>query len=217
MKTNQAMPMFNLFAGHCDGAKWGPSDFYSDRRAILGLAIATGRDFDTGVYGVKKEIESAQVSRKGDIVTCKVWVSDDFDTEGSGVIHVLTPGLNTDQLMDHIESALCHACDKAREEQHDNRQYRGFAVGRTDAGGRRVDWLHSLILPAPEDIMLAIYVDESYPCPGDYYEWGWNDGSCGDPIPEDIAAELRAWAEGNLDAGPDTGLTVRGWRIEPWG
>ncbi|ABM96936.1 hypothetical protein [Methylibium petroleiphilum] len=54
-----------VFAGlkGMDAAKWGVSDFYDDNAEALRCAIATGNPFDTGWYSVKKEIQSARVSR----------------------------------------------------------------------------------------------------------------------------------------------------------
>ncbi len=39
-----------------DGAKWGVSDFYEEYETALRDAIGSGAPFDTGWYGVKKEI-----------------------------------------------------------------------------------------------------------------------------------------------------------------
>jgi hypothetical protein len=46
-----------------DAARWGVSDFYPEHQKALESVIATGKPFDTGWYSVKKEIQSARISR----------------------------------------------------------------------------------------------------------------------------------------------------------
>ena len=72
-----------------DGAKWGASDFYDETREALESALKEHKPFSTGWYGVKKQIETGLVySLDGEVIVCKVSVSDDFDTEGMGHVEI---------------------------------------------------------------------------------------------------------------------------------
>lgn len=49
--------------GGSDAAKWGVTDFYDEHEAALKAVIATGQPFDTNWYSVKKECQTARISR----------------------------------------------------------------------------------------------------------------------------------------------------------
>lgn len=46
-----------------DWGSWGLGDFYADREKELRDAIASGRPFDTGWHGWKKELQSMRIKR----------------------------------------------------------------------------------------------------------------------------------------------------------
>jgi len=52
-----------IFKGATDHAKWGVTDFYEEDETELREALRSGAPFDTGWYGVKKEIQSGRITR----------------------------------------------------------------------------------------------------------------------------------------------------------
>ena len=99
-----------------DGAKWGVSDFYEDKEAALLAALASGKDFTTGWYGVKKENESGCVTRVGRMITCEASVSNDLDTEGKGEVEIHVGRKGPKSLLAAIKEGL----EKASEQAVDN-------------------------------------------------------------------------------------------------
>lgn len=58
-------PVMRAFAGlHGDAAKWGVTDFYEEHEKAFRDALASRMPFDTGWYGVKKEIQTGRVFRE---------------------------------------------------------------------------------------------------------------------------------------------------------
>jgi len=128
MRASREEKLPNIFEPlhGCDGAKWGVSDFYEQNEAALLTALRSGEAFDTGWYGVKKEIESGRVYRpfaapEGMTIYVEASCSDDFDTEGHGEGEVeVIPYEDTADLFDRICKALNKACDSAHENRHEN-------------------------------------------------------------------------------------------------
>jgi hypothetical protein len=206
-----------------DGAKWGVSDFYDEARESLLQVLRSGEDFDTGWYGVKKEIQSGRVFREGDTIYCEASCSDDFDTEGFGRQWISAES-TPESLLEAIVQALDRASDDAEQDLNDNEVYRGWSVGQVGEDGGRKNWLYTYIQPVGE----GEFMDEP---PGDNYaHWGWEDQ---DPEVDCLAEQ---WAEDNgrkypslpqhvRDAfeqfvyaappGPAM-MTLDGWRIDTW-
>jgi hypothetical protein len=212
-----------------DGAKWGVSDFYDEARESLLEALKSGEDFDTGYYGVKKEIQTGRVYRLGTTIYCEAWCSDDFDTEGHGDYEITVFDDDTaEQLLEQIENGLEHAADGAESDRKDNQVYQGWAVGRVAEDGSRKDYWYTYIQPVGD----GSYMD--YP-PGDnYHWWGWDDQ---DPeedrdyhiprtgedqvefnvtqypeLPDHVRKAFEEFAEG----GSGDTMTLDGWRIDRW-
>lgn len=55
-----------------DWGSWGIGDFYADREKELRDAIASGRPFDTGWHGWKKELQSMRITRTENAVIVSV-------------------------------------------------------------------------------------------------------------------------------------------------
>jgi len=73
-------PMHLIFGDlRGDGAKWGVADFYDENEAALRAAIKGRMPFDTGFYGVKKEIQSARVWRSARNGPIRITVSCEMD------------------------------------------------------------------------------------------------------------------------------------------
>ena len=74
-----------------DGAsyasKWGITDFYEDREALLREVVESGEDFDTGWFGCKKEIRYARYTknRHGFFITVSAHTDDLY--EGADLIY----------------------------------------------------------------------------------------------------------------------------------
>ena len=141
-----------------DGAHCGLTDWYEDKEKALKRAIKSGRPFDTGWYGSKKEIASARICYEGTgNCVVEVSVSDDFDTEGTGT--------DESQLnLESIREAIYRAWDKANENSKDNAQYAGYSLYKWK--GETSKCLDYYIVSTGEC---------DYP-PGDnYHHWGWQD------------------------------------------
>jgi hypothetical protein len=103
-----------------DGAVSGVSDFYADAQESLLDALKSGKDFDTGSYGVKEQRgRKGRVYRIGNTIYCEAYCSDDFDTEGRGNYKITVFDDNTaEQLLEQIESGLEHAEADLRTDEH---------------------------------------------------------------------------------------------------
>jgi len=212
MQDNDASaPATFTFNHRGDGAKWSVSDFYEDFESELIRALSSGLDFDTGFYGVKKEIESGRIERRGDTIFVTVSVSDDFDCEGVG--EVSFPAI--DLTVDAVKAALDEALDAARENQRDNEVAALYLVGK-DQGPGMSPWSFTFLRD------MSGYDFESPP--GDsYHRWGWqevdtDDDSDVEAFPKEIGAEVAAkiaeavFAGEVDDAGKD-GVVIEGWRV----
>lgn len=196
-----------------DGAKWSVSDFYEAFESELIRALSSGLDFDTGFYGVKKEIESGRIERRGDTIFVTVSVSDDFDCEGIGEATCLAADLTTS--LDALHRALDAAEESARENQRDNEVVALYLVGK-DQGPGMSPWSFTFLRD-----MSGHGFDSP---PGDsYHRWGWqevdtDDDSDVEAFPKEIGAEVAAkiaeavFADEVDDAGKD-GVVVEGWRV----
>lgn len=186
-----------------DLTKWGASDWYDDKRTELIAAITSGKCFDTGWHGCKKEILSTCISRVDGIVECSVSVSDDFDTEGTGTVTLtVEPGESPETTLERMEKALDEAHAQANQCRKDNQVYRGFSV--TDKTG---SWV--------ETYVQAWEGSEYYSQPpGDeYHRWGWQkDGA---KIPAKTREKLEDWACSYLE-GQQGSLTIGQWTTKPW-
>ena len=60
-----------------DWGKWGVGDFYTEAEDLLKEAIASGKTFDTGWHGYKKEIESMRIQRDAEHITISCSTSMD--------------------------------------------------------------------------------------------------------------------------------------------
>jgi hypothetical protein len=208
------MEIFKPLGG--DGAHCGISDLYKNYEQVLVAALASGQPFDTGWFSSKKEIVTGRVYSDGQTVTCEVYCSDDFDTEGKGETEASSATL------DDVVRALDEAWDKAEKDRTENEPYQGFKVLRRTRqwsvyiGGKPVGkshislaWVETLILPKGDGCMM------DFP-PGDNYrEWGWqNDGR---QMPRKVRAVLRTWAENWMEGKKVGGKrTCEGWTIQPW-
>jgi hypothetical protein len=182
-----------------DMTKWGASDFYSDKREEILAAVSSGLPFDTGWGGCKKEILSSRIVCVGDAFVCEVSVSDDFDTNGHTELTAIR-GSDDEDTMINIGTALDNATDLAREDQRNNREYRGFTI-RNEQGS----WVETYI----QDTGWG-WGNESPP--GDNYaEWGFQGDS---EIPEDVKEKMEEWI---LSHPPDGSfLKLEGWQVCPW-
>lgn len=64
-------------------SKWGISDFYDEAEKSLREALISGKDFDTGWFGCKKEINYARIIRENGEITVSVccYMDDLFESE----------------------------------------------------------------------------------------------------------------------------------------
>jgi hypothetical protein len=141
-----------------NGAHCGLTDWYPDKEKALKRAIRSGKPFDTGWYGSKKEIASARIySMDGKTVQVEASVSDDFDTYGNGAAQVFGAAPVS---LEQVQQAIYRAWDEAENNQKDNREYAGFSILRKTrrygcyVGGKPVgkssvgeSWVETLILP----------------------------------------------------------------------
>jgi hypothetical protein len=162
-----------------DGAKWGVSDWYEEKREALIEAIKSDEDWTTGWYGSKKEIASARITRIDGKYDIEVSVSDDFDTMGLGrkVINVAN-FKDVEDVLAVLEANLDEAHQEALDNQKENREYEGFAI-LNKAG----QWVETFIADISEWCMGSP--------PGDnYHQWGFQ-GDC--ELPEDVKEKFAEW------------------------
>jgi len=196
-----------------DGAKWGTSDFYEDFEIALQKSIDSGEDFDTGWWGVKKEIQTFRIARNVDslldAVMVQVSVSDDFDTEGFGETTVYPLDLPKEtKLIDAIKKALDAALDEAEENRKMNQVYEGFTVGRDG------QW--------EETFILQLDGEYEYPPGDEYHWWGWQAFDPNDRqedeehiVPENIRKAMEEWIINDYGKW-DRPFTIDGWTITRW-
>lgn len=157
-----------------DGAKWDVSDFYEEPKDAIVAALQSGEDFDTGWYGVKKEIQSGHVQRKGSEITCEASVSNDFDEsfrgESSFKIQKGIPAMYL--IIDHLKKAL----EEAEKNQNENTSVAGFNIYKNGK--------HFGVYLA--DVSDYGHEDDDSP-PGDNYEkWGFQGEEGVDPDEEGL-------------------------------
>lgn len=187
-----------------DGAKWGVSDLYDGFAEELGRALAAGADFDTGWWGVKKEIQSGRIRRAGSVLYVEASCSDDFDTEATGQVQIEAAGATVESIKDALDRAL----DEALAAQRDNTPVAMYVVGRDN--GTASPWGLTYL----RDVSGHGFAQP----PGDYYHrWGWQEVEEGDETPAEIAGvaariEASIYAGEVDDAGTD-GCVVEGWRV----
>lgn len=181
----------------------GAGDFYANKEKELLDAIASHNPFDTGWRGCKHEILTSQVICDGEGgFTCSVSISDDFDSEGTGVVDLSCDGESAEKTLKAIQQALYEAHGLANEDQKENQCYRGFTI-LNDKGS----WVETYIQPWNG----SEYMD--FP-PGDYYhKWGFQEET--DKIPEATKEKLEDYACSYRNGKPDK-FTFDGWTIEPW-
>lgn len=203
-----------------DGAKWGPGDWYDDFRAELVRALKTGKDFDTGWYGVKKEIQSARIRRDGSKLWVEVSVSNDFDITGQSEgwmdlsPHDLSSDASTERCLDAFTEEIDKTLLAAEDDQKDNDFIGMFVVGK-DQGPGMSPW------------QLTFLVDFSghgfdVP-PGDsYHRWGWQEVETDDDldmeaIPRELDKETADQIRNAIFEGgiPNEGEVFNGWRVRP--
>jgi hypothetical protein len=201
-------------------AKWGVSDFYDEPREGLLIALGSGSDFDTGWYGVKKEIQQGRVVRSDETIFVSARVTDDLDQEGEAVRRINIPE-KLDEIMrsgvpfgewmlTEIVSQLDEACDDAERDQKENSIYIGWAIGPVAPDGNIARWLYSYIQPTGDGYM------HDAP-PGDYYDnWGWED--CRGTDDEEIPARTKEVFEAFIQShSQQDAMTFRGWQCRKWG
>lgn len=227
MKTTENTPTFDFKNRRGDGAKWGVTDFYEEFEEELVCALFSGLNFDTGYYGVKKEIESGRVFRRGDTIHVEVSCSDDFDTEGHGAASfpasdLTAPGIgelgmnDKERALARVRAALDEALDDAYANKRDNKVVALYTIGK-DKGPKQSGWAFTFLRNVSN-------YDLSDSPPGDYYHrWGWqevgtDDDSDQTACPSEIGAEVAAKietaiSEGEVDDAGKDGLVVEGWRV----
>lgn len=216
-----------------DGAHCGLTDWYPEKEAALAEALASGKPFDTGWYGSKKEIASARIwSDDGKMVRVEASVSDDFDTHGLG------EAVAEASTLDAVAAAVMQAWEEAEGDQKDNRQYVGYSLFHWTTkipdwcrlptvfpretlkryGRKRAQCLDYLILP-------AIGCEEMDAPPGDYFfYWGWqnhyvegDDAASGKQcVEEGIPAKTVKAFEEFARAGQPGSLRIGDWEIRAW-
>lgn len=93
-------------------SKWSISDFYEEAEKDLREILASGKDFDTGWFGCKKEINYAQIMRcSGEIsvsVTCHMddlWEQDDLIYDALAELNIEDE--LPEKIIDSIRDAAC--------------------------------------------------------------------------------------------------------------
>jgi hypothetical protein len=227
-----------------DGAHCGLSDWYPDKEKALRTALKSGKPFDTGWYGSKKEIASARISSEdGKQVFVEVSVSDDFDTEGGGRSQVFGE-FPVD--LEQVREAISRAWSEAEENQKENREYAGYSVLHYST--EIPDYLRSPNVYPRET--RKRYARKQAQCldiylvnvsqwgaktpPGDeYHFWGWqsdpmheeegngwltskpDQGQNPDPVLK-IPKEVQEAFEDHAQSLKKTALRIGDWEIKPW-
>lgn len=195
-----------------DGAHCGLADWYPDKRGALLSALVSKQPFSTGWYGSKKEIASANITFDGKTLRVEASVSDDFDTQGRGVVEA-----RWTKDLAKVEKHVYAAWDEAERDQKANRVYMGFKVlarkkvYSTYHGGDPVGkaklatvWCETYIRNDSDGLERP---------PGDYYhKWGWQ-GEC--KIPKAVRDKLEDYAL-SYRAGKLGKRRVGKWTIMPW-
>ncbi len=208
----------------------GPFDFYDRCEEEIRAAIASGLPFDTEWRGCKHEILSSRIKRHKDgSFSCRVSVSDDFDTSGIGREgFVPAPGNTYEELWEQLENAMATAHQEADDDRKSNQVYRGFKIlvkcqrkqrkpqGRWDRyprrkisrSNRRSSWIETYILNIGQ---WWGPVDDGPP--GDYYhQWGFQGD---DVIPLNVREKLEEYAQSYRKGSPPR-FSYKRWTIEPW-
>lgn len=227
-----------------DGAHCGLADWYPEKEKALASALKSGKPFDTGWYGSKKEIASARIySDDGKTVMVEVSVSDDFDTSGMGSAMVTCEGKPT---LEFVREAIYRAWDEAGDDQKENRQYRGYSVLHYTTEVPK--WLRGKnVLPRERRakyprkqaqcvdtylVNVSEFCEESPPS-DEYHFWGWQSDPCIDgemdgtidfkpdqgskPDPSlKIPAKVREKLESHAQSCSDKSLRIGDWEIQPW-
>ena len=99
----EELPVTPLCPG--DICHWGFSELYANAEAKLRELLASGKDFDTGFGGSKKEIMSARFYARGD--TIKVTVVQEMDDLPDLVYDAVPDGIDAEEeLLDEIADSL---------------------------------------------------------------------------------------------------------------
>lgn len=196
-----AMFQFSETFSRGDLTKWGASDFYDDKREELVAALASGKPFDTGWGGCKKEILTSRVFSDGKTLTCEVSVSDDFDTEGLGSITIAAPAT-----FEQVEGAMDRASNEAESCRKENADYTGFAIHKGDADG---SWVETYVAQRSD---MAGYMDTP---PGDnYHKWGFQGD--GEEIAEDTAQAIEDHIHSHQFDEDFLPFSVGGYTVTRW-
>jgi hypothetical protein len=179
-------------------------DIYTRHQPELLRAMRSGRPFDTGFRGCKKEILSIRLSGDGDGgLTVEASVSDDFDTEGNGCVDTDMPTGSDDDILGALEELLGSAISAASDDKKSNEPYEGFSI---HLGHDHGAWIETYLRPRPGEEHLDVP-------PGDnYHQWGFQEES--GAIPRDVLDALKAWAEDDERDGET--FESGGYVIKPW-
>ena len=97
-----------------DWGKWGVGDFYEEIEKKLRDVIRSGKTFDTGWHGYRKEIESFRVQRTNEevIVSCSSAIDEVFEQSDlfSDFLTEEEMEMLTDEKMDEIRDCLLFDC-----------------------------------------------------------------------------------------------------------
>lgn len=205
--------MRDLFEGlGGNGAHWGLTDLYPDYLERVLKAVKDARDFDTGWYASKKEIVSGRIVRRDGTYYVSVSVSDDFDTEGLGVVQFRYPRhVHKNQIWQHISDRINEAWNLAIEDQRSNAVYAGYSIGEADDSDppQSKNWIWSYIQPVG-------YGYELDSPPGDnYHSWGWQYGGINEEA-DKLTEEERTGMEEWIENGGGEAKKFGRWVIEQW-
>ena len=167
-KTLECMSKLN------DGAHCGLTDWYDVLENGIVEALATRKDnWTTGWYASKKEIASARISKQEKDLVLEASVSDDFDTEGYGMVNI---PITTD--LEVIRKTIYEAWELAEEDQKENKSVALYSVRN-----KKGQWAETYL------VNVSPYFCDDDTVPGDnYHEFGWQgDGD----VPEDAKKQLE--------------------------
>jgi hypothetical protein len=172
-KTLECMAKLN------DGAHCGLTDWYDTLENGIVEALATRKDnWTTGWYASKKEIACARISKQEENLVIEVSVSDDFDTEGLGMVSI---PLTTD--LEVIRKTIYEAWELAEEDQKENRSVALYVIRNKEG-----NWIETYL------VSVNPYFEDTDSVPGDnYHEFGWQGGG---EVPEDIKKQLEEKIDG---------------------